>query len=293
MNEYESTLTSFTEKDLIGIKNDFRSFVATLPLCKSQHIVFDLADRVTRLLQKQFVVLSKNETKFEIYKEKIINIIDSKNIDKLSPSIMETLATAELLFDTYANESYSSKGFDYSCISSLYYQAFEDAYNQLIWKQYAEFLKNLDIDGEQFVKILKDPNDLRFSCYLPANSFARRNYIESNKKIKDECMIGSFGYLIKEVKKGTELTGFCDFFARIVGFKDRNDMFDDDVYLEKCADFAKNILDSKDFRNNASHGGSMVDLERCKEDKKIVLSDLGELREQRIGLIKQLLDLYR
>ena len=34
--------------------------------------------------------------------------------------------------------NYAEKGFDYSCISALYYQAFEEAYNKLIWNEYAD-----------------------------------------------------------------------------------------------------------------------------------------------------------
>ena len=42
----------------------------------------------------------------------------------LPSSVLESLTTAELLFHKYANENYANIGFDYSCISSLYFQAF-------------------------------------------------------------------------------------------------------------------------------------------------------------------------
>ena len=48
-----------------------------------------------------------------------------------------------MLYRKYATSDYEKDGFDFSCISALYYKAFEEAYKDLIWKEYVNYLEDL------------------------------------------------------------------------------------------------------------------------------------------------------
>ena len=70
-------------------------------------------------------------------------------------------------------------------------------------------------------------------------------------------------------------------------------MFTDSVFAKKLAEFASTIDLSKDNRNNASHGGTTIDIVQCDADKKAVLNGLEAVRKESLGLIQQLLYLMR
>ena len=66
-------------------------------------------------------------------------------------------------------------------------------------------------------------------------------------------------------------------------------MFIDNAFMQKCHDFTDEISKSAYNRNNASHGGSFISLDQCRDDKKIVLNNLESIRRESVGLIQQLL----
>lgn len=196
---------------------------------------------------------------------------------------------------------YAHKGFDFSCISALYYQAFENAYNCLVWHQYAKMLNALPIKGTSYTEILDISKGKGIAIqeaigYLDNDPFTRSFYVKygSKKKntstvVQSHCMYASFGILMSNIRYQSPLLHFCDYFSNIAGFSDRFQMLSDQSYMAKCKDFSQYIVDSADFRNNASHGGTEVTLEQCKTDKKTVINDLEQVREQCIGLIQLLL----
>ena len=116
-----------------------------------------------------------------------------------------------MLYNRYANDDFASNGFDYSCISALYYQAFEDAYNALIWGDYSKYLNSLIIDGQLYTNILhKHKYDDKKSIFNEPNAhgylfddkkYKRDYYIDygkksSDTKIKSKCMYKSFANII-------------------------------------------------------------------------------------------------
>lgn len=224
----------------------------------------------------------------------------------LPQSAIDSLATAELLYKKYASAGYAEKGFDYSCISSLYYQAFEDGYNKLIWREYANWLNNeVKIDGHNFTEILfdhKDDDDLgnpKAKGYLGRTAKSRRYYVdyyndEHIASVKTNLMYASFASLMSQVEKGAkQYSKFCGYFARTVGFPNCYVMFEDTHFMEMVSAFAKAVETAANDRNNASHGGSPVSFTQCKKDKLTVLHELESVRECSIGLIQQLLYITR
>jgi hypothetical protein len=92
---------------------------------------------------------------------------------------MDKLVTAEVLFNEYAEPDIDEKGFDYSSVSALYYQAFEKAYNVMIWQPYVSKVNSL-----------LDHNCPRRVIY--------RDYFPGNLDIDDEDAIRS---AVKDIKQ--------------------------------------------------------------------------------------------
>lgn len=177
-----------------------------------------------------------------------------------------------MLYTRYANDEYASNGFDYSCISALYYQAFEDAYNDLIWSKYAAFLNALFFGSTKYTDILESCRNYRITVsaaqgYLMDNDSKQRGYYISyrnrtnpNTTVSMRCMYKSFAIIMEEISNPSNLNGFCEFFAQLTGFSGMADMFSDTTFMQKCHDFTDEISRSADNRNNASHGGSFISL---------------------------------
>ena len=64
-------------------------------------------------------------------------------------------------------------------------------------------------------------------------------------------------------------------------------MKDDRKFMAICKDFISDFHASVKNRNKASHGGSIISLETCKEDKNNVLNNVDKVRKEGKGLIKQ------
>ena len=91
---------------------------------------------------------------YQKIKDGILSSLGEK-ADILPDSTVDSLTTPEMLYARYASQEYAEKGFDFSCISALYYQAFEEAYNLLIWRGYADELNALEINGQKYTDILE------------------------------------------------------------------------------------------------------------------------------------------
>lgn len=196
----------------------------------------------------------------------------------LPTSAIDSLTTAELLYEKYVDPNYAERGFDYSSISVLYYQAFENAYNNLIWSNYACFINAKIDDGYTKKAIL--------GRYLPKVSDIE--YFKG-KYAQQHCTYRSFERLLEEVKSESHFPEFCDMLANHCGFGNREEMLNDCSFMQHFHKFLQCFSKAKDNRNNASHGGSCITFEQCKSDKKTVLNELERVRSDSIGLIQQLL----
>ncbi len=236
-------------------------------------------------------------------KKNIEHLLNSDGI--LDNHIIETLSTAELLYKKFAIPVYADRGFDYSSISSLYYQAFEEAYNHLIWGRYSSMLNDLRIDNQLYTKILQSkwdrnykglfyPTDVGYG-YLPQNQNNWSHYIDYDKnrkktKIKLFCMYGSFKeFLIKK----DELPGFKDWVASKIGYNSGNQLFNDSEFLKLFDSFVDDVEKATDNRNNASHGGIEISLNQCGIDRKTVYSEIVRVHDLYLGLIQKLISIFR
>jgi len=198
---------------------------------------------------------------------------------------VDSLTTAEMLYARYASQEYAEKGFDFSCISALYYQAFEEAYNLLIWRGYADELNALEINGQKYTDILElckgraiNPHAAR--GYLDPNPKQRNYYIDYSNasrpetKVSTRCMYKSFAILLQNIKPSSVLGHFCEYIAKITGFKSRNDMFNDSDFMRNSYAFTTAVDASADNRNNASHGGTFISIEQCQPLFSCISTDI-------------------
>lgn len=303
MSEMIEDIENKNVSQVLDTKNLIKQRILVFPDCDEKEYYMDWMDSISSRLSDVLINNCKKTDVFNDIKNSLEERIGEKN-NILPLSTMDSLTTAELLYNEYATEEFSEKGFDFSCISALYYQAFEEAYNCLIWKGYANLLNSLTIDGQKYTDILDSCKNSTINVtkalgYLESDSYRRSFYIDYmnrfnlETKVKSRCMYRSFAIIMEKVNDQSGLYGFCDYISKLAGYSSRNEMFSDNGFMEKCRAFASSIYHSTNDRNNASHGGTYISMDQCKQDKKAVLDDLETLRENSIGLIQQLLGLLK
>ena len=241
-------------------------------------IVDFLDEAITKICHALTASCKREQNEFLSIKTGIYDKLGA-NSHYLPIRSIDTLTTAELLYGRYAQKDYAERGFDYSSISALYYQAFENAYNDLVWAKYADKINNMLDDGYTQAAVLTKmfPPDAKASKFF------------NKKRAIKVCSYGSFELLIKEIKHESSAPEFCEMFAKLCGYDSREEMFNDSQFITRCSDFASCFTSAKNNRNNASHGGSSINIEQCKADKRVILNNLERVRSDSIGLIQQLL----
>ena len=179
------------------------------------------------------------------------------------PSLLNCLASAEFLYNRFISQKGEQKDFDYSCVSIMYYMSLEEFINKLLYMPYKR--KVLDPHKAELFsskKFLYKPN----------------NYIR-NQDLKESCELGPLAYLLKNIKRTEALVKFID--DEFGVGKERLDA------IEK---FGQDLLNHKDNRNNAAHGGTNITYDTAKGDKTIVYphEQLDNIR----GLLKDFLKLF-
>lgn len=221
----------------------------------------------------------------------------------LSDDVIHTLATAEFLFSQYVNETYAEQNFDFSCISALYYQAYENAYNELLWSKYARFLnETLTLNGTKYCNAIKAcyvrnnqvPPDSPCYGYLPSSASNWKKYGDKYfRTVNGTCMYGPFCKLINgQEYKQEEIPHFYEWLAKELGFDNIGAMMSNRAFVDRLNRFRSDMAAAVGNRNNASHGGSEIDIIQCRNDKMTVLADLQEIRDINLGLVQQLVNLY-
>lgn len=300
----EELTTRIEEQDIDGIlqvKNKVKMEISRFPDCDDKFLYAEWLDSISiRISDALINNCKKQKDDYQEIKKQILLSLGEKSA-LLPSSAADSLTTAEMLYTRYANDEYASNGFDYSCISALYYQAFEDAYNELIWAKYASHLNSLTISGSNYTDILKRHKNSRAASitetdargYLFDDDLKQRNYYvlyhSGTASVNTRCMYKSFAIIMEQLKNPSDLNGFCEFVAQLCGFAGMADMFSDTAFMQKCHDFSDEISRSANNRNNASHGGSFISLGQCTDDKKTILNNLESIRCESVGLIQQLL----
>lgn len=300
-------VSQIEKQDIEGIietKKRIKKEIFRFPECEGKDQYADWIDEISTRISEALVANCKqDENKYSTVRSSVIENLGS-NSSHLPDTVIDSLTTAELLYEQYATEKYAEEGFDYSCISALYYQAFEDAYNSLIWHGYADMLNSLMIDDKPFTTILEECRKGKINVkaakgYLDPDSFGRGNYVTYPKKhdkepktfVKPHCMYMNFYFLMNKVEDNGVIPKFCDYFAKLAAFSNKEEMFSDYEFMAACKELTEGVKKSADNRNNASHGGTFISREQCKSDKKTVLYDLEDVRSISIGLVQQLLSL--
>lgn len=291
------------DDEILQTKAKIREEILRFPDCDEKERYTEWLDEISQRLSDVLILNCKQEDDYQRIKEDILLSLGEKTA-LLPESTVDSLTTAEMLYARYASEEFADKGFDFSCISALYYQAFEGAYNSLIWKGYADELNNLEFEGKKFTEILYECKGKRIDVtdargYLDADPKQRGYYIDYQNRnhpttsVSSRCMYKSFAILLQNIVPNTRLEKLCDYFAKITGFDNRESMFNNADFMRNCCAFALAVDSSADNRNNASHGGTFISVEQCKSDKKAVLSELESVRSDSLGLIQQLLFLLK
>lgn len=294
-------IESQNSEQILQTKARIRQEILRFPDCDDKSLYANWLDSISDRISAALISNCKRQVDNYIeIKERIQNSLGESS-KKLPSSTLDSLTTAEMLYEQYATDDFAEKGFDFSCISALYYQAFEDAYNDLIWRGYATMLNALMIREQKYTEILETHRYTKITepeaqGYLDDwNSRQRGYYINYKNRqatVSLRCMYKSFGIMMENIRESSDLYKFCDYFATLVGYSDSQRMFADTTFMSKCLNFTKAILNSADNRNNASHGGTFISIGQCTDDKKTVLNDLEAVRVNSIGLIQQLLYLF-
>lgn len=292
-------------KEVLRIKSLIREEIIRFPDCDEKDRYTDWLDNISKRISDALVAQCQNQDDFQKIKNNILSSLGEK-ARILPDSTVNSLTTAEMLYARYASEEYVEKGFDFSCVSALYYQAFEEAYNLLIWRGYADELNVLEIDGQKYTDILymcrkcaSIPRNAR--GYLDPDSRQRsyyyyidyKNTSRPETKVSTQCMYKSFAILLKNINPNTKIEHFCEYIAKITGFRSCNDMFNDSDFMRNCSAFTAAVYASTGSRNNASHGGTFISVQQCRSDQKTVLNELEVVRSDSLGLIQQLIFLLK
>ncbi|HHU16999.1 MAG TPA: hypothetical protein GXZ70_02060 [Clostridiales bacterium] len=230
----------------------------------------ELEELLNRTFERIIDLIFKcvNDTDRFINKEnEIKHLLGTKYRHIEGSSAFKSLVTAEYLYDLFIKKSPKELDDkkDYSCISIMYYKSLEDALNQKIFSKYKEYY--LIPNGFDGVKQRNYQLELRndYNKYLPGNLDNIKKYyyywdnIDKVHRLVKDLTIGSMAKFLLQVGNVRSLKEF-------MGTVLRKDV---DV-LRVIQEFGRELYLIKDNRNDAAHGGTIINSEKVQEDKKNV-----------------------
>lgn len=192
-------------------------------------------------------------------------------------SVVSTLATAEELYYTYIDGCDPVEGFDYSCISIMYFQALENLLNRVIYITYKTSVLDPNI---KYIYLNFHSNQ-----YLPkakSMSYYFSNYNNVNTCcLKDDMMLGSFPFLFKNI---ATLPKFGTFLKETFHAQNL-----DLIKLNKFGDILKEIAKR---RNDAAHGSKLLNSRDVVFDRNLVYNENKAASEQIKAAILQFLSMF-
>jgi len=224
-----------------------------------------LLDKYTDEIAKKIKNSIQNEEDYDEIYYQIRSDFNQYNKDILQHynGILDSLASAEFLYEKYLKEKNANSNFDYSCISIMYYMSLEDFLNKIVYTPYAENIlapNKRDALG---------PNNKKYAKNI--------SYFRNGKTIRRTCELGPIGHLLKDIK---EEQYFLEYIEK--NFPNSN--------LNLINEFGDKIIKISPKRNNAAHGGNIITYDEAFSDKLNVYEkdDIEQFR----GLIKELLKLF-
>ncbi|MCR5061102.1 MAG: hypothetical protein K6A80_08750 [Saccharofermentans sp.] len=210
------------------------------------------------------------DSRFAATKEKLTKVL-GKFFDMIPEVSQYSLISAEILFNEKANGQFDKNGFDYSCVSSLYYQSFETIFNSIIWEDYISYLNSIRYDNKSFLECYRNDRYNSFTRqYLPDDSMAKSAF--SNNKYLKECTLGALSNLLKESLEDGSLEAFKRFFIEQLDYSSNNDPYKNREWRNRLYVFKEQMFIAFKRRNDASHGSKRIDLLNCKKDRDLVIS---------------------
>ena len=277
-------------------KGELRKELLKYPKCEMKDDLVDLIDQECSFICNSLIKTASADVEFS-NKKKELMIIIGHDSNKLPTETIDALTTAELLYSQYATPKYSSVGFDYSCISALYYQAVEAMYNKLLWRNYAKMLnQKTSSNGIPFVDLFKDR---KLKTYTECQGYLPEKMTNVLNKSKTQVLLsltmGSFEYILYNLTSQSKysLPFFEQHFYSVFGYSSVKNGPELLSFKSKIDELYLRIKNATPNRNAASHGENIIDLTTCQSDKEAVLSNAKNIRNNIIGLIQFYLSMYR
>lgn len=253
LNEFKSLEAEDESiENIIQIMNNKRDAFASIPKNIQNAEVVDLIEELLEVIIK---ILNKSiQGEFEYTKifDDLKRNLGERNCNYLGNELLKTLATAEYLFAFFKeNSDKINEISDFSCISIMYYKTLEGALNKIIYHPFRdkvnsriqEFQYNNDINGE---KSFKKTFEVLFRQIIRNGYFV------------DDLTLGNYGKIFSKFSSSA-IKEFTDHLISIV--KDAGTLEED---IKEFGD-AFNVI--KDNRNDAAHGGKIIDWVTMEKDK--------------------------
>lgn len=278
----DSSISEIIENDSKTIHTLSNSFLnlSTAILSNDLEILINSKKECLSLLKGRLT-----EEQFEYYDQYIQRVIESiqnkikqensyitlyKNISNeflkysseliIYPNLLDSLVSAEYLYNQYVNNNEPLNNFDYSCISIMYYMALEEFLNKIIYTQYSTSIL-INYAKGNWKEIVSSPTNF---------------WDSKNKCYKKHCEIGNLGYLLEKIKQ-----------EKIFNEYMRNKF--PNLVIDDVIDYGKKLKNIANRRNNAAHGAHILSYKTVKEDKEIVFI-IDSINENR-GLLFKLLSI--
>lgn len=291
----ENTVAALKEENIDTIVQKRLSIISDEKIQESDmELVDELSNAISSVLQKR---VEDNEAEgLRAAKKKIEEELGQNRVRILNPGIIQVLSTAEYLYDKFIEDKDPIKGFDYSCISAMYYQALEKTYNYLMYSGYIDEL-NKDKSGD-----LSSIINHKAYGYFPDHGKRYLKKIKNKKIVEKTCMYGDFEVLLKFLLNigkcnCNDVTHYKEYLYNTFGWN--TEVLDNKGLPPKIADkietLYKGIKITRDRRNNASHGGIIINYDTAREDKDFVLArkEAKILQKECKKLIMVMLSLYQ
>ena len=266
------------ESDIDKATQDRRKIIAVE---KRIECDIECLDELSILINNIVVEKIQNnyQNSYDRIRQNLVEELGEVNTRRLGDDIISILTTAEFLYEKYIKDKQEIEGFDYSCVSAMYYQALEKTYNNLMYKGYIAKVNQSDDLPELIIR--KNKKGKGGYGYFPNDGIGSYviDYIGKKNNIgyivKDTCEYGNFIFLLKKVINKNcykEVLKYIGYLRGQFGWEttDEYNTLPKSVN-SKLKYLVAGLKTAKNRRNNASHGGVQINYQTAKEDKIYVL----------------------
>ena len=202
----------------------------------------------------------------------------------LSQLVIEKLACAEYLYNFYIEGKEENSSLDYSCISALYFSAFEDALNELLYQRYIRIINNHAEIRENVLVRKENPSRIEGYGYFPEGKEKYRIYTEVvSGNIRDCIDYTDLVYLLEVVlnpERQEEVRQFINYLDII------------HVDFALLPDFVLGLLSIREAFDKAVKGLSEIRYSQVLSDKESIYSaKISDIKTK--DLLTKLMHLFK